>query len=61
MCDEENRYLVADDTLIPYEEWENPFVRTEEDDAFDLQIAEKFGLTIEMSKAEYNSIMEIGL
>ena len=46
---EEKLYLVADETSAPYEDWENPFTRTEEDDAFDLKVAEKFGLVIEQN------------
>ena len=44
---EEKLYLVADETSAPYEDWENSFARTEEDDAFDLKVAEKFGLVVE--------------
>ena len=44
---EEKMYLVADETSAPYEDWENPFTRTAEDDAFDLKVAEKFGLVID--------------
>ena len=40
---EDKLYLVADKTSAPYEDWENPFNRTEEDDEFDLKVAEKFG------------------
>ena len=43
---EEKLYLIADETSAPYEDWENSFTRTEEDDAFDLKVAEKFGLVI---------------
>ena len=44
---EEKLYLIADETTAPYEEGENPFVRTEEDEEFDLKVAGKFGLVIE--------------
>ena len=47
VVNEEKLYLVADETSAPYEDWENPFTRTEEDDAFDLKVAEKFGLVLE--------------
>ena len=47
MQKEEKIYLVADETSAPYEDWESPFMRDEEDDAFDLKVAEKFGLVIE--------------
>ena len=47
MQKEEQLYLVADETSAPYEDCENPFVRDEDDDAFDLKVAEKFGLVIE--------------
>ena len=43
---EEKLYLVADETSAPYENWENPFTRTEKDDEFDLKVAEKFGLSL---------------
>lgn len=43
---EEKLYLVADETAAPYEDWENPFTRIEEDDVFDLKVAEKFGLVL---------------
>ena len=46
---EEKLYLVADETSAPYENWENPFTRTEEDDEFDLKVAEKFGLILKQS------------
>lgn len=44
---EEKLYLIADETTAPYEEGNNPFVRTKEDDEFDLKVIEKFGLVIE--------------
>lgn len=44
---EDKIYIIADETSAPYEDWENPFTRTEEDDALDLKVAEKFGLVIE--------------
>ena len=44
---EEKLYLIADETTAPYEEGKNPFVRTEDDDEFDLKVIEKFGLVIE--------------
>ena len=44
---EEKLYLIADETTAPYEEGKNPFVRTKEDDEFDLKVIEKFGLVIE--------------
>lgn len=47
MRKEEKLYLVADETSALYEDWENPFMRNEEDDAFGLKVAEKFGLVIE--------------
>ena len=47
MQKEEKLYLVADETSAPYKDCENPFVRDEDDDAFDLKVAEKFGLVIE--------------
>lgn len=47
MQKEEKLYFVADETSAPYEDWENPFVRDEDDDAFDLKVAEKFGMVIE--------------
>ena len=44
---EETLYLIADETTAPYEEGKNPFVRSEQDDEFDLKVAKKFGLVIE--------------
>ena len=52
---EEKLYLVADETSAPYEDWENPFTRTEEDDAFDLKVAEKFGLVLEPSLRRFKA------
>lgn len=40
-------FCTADETSAPYEGWENPFASTEEDDAFDLKVEEKFGLVSE--------------
>ena len=44
---EEKLYLIADETTAPYEDGNNPFVRTEKDEEFDLKVAEKFGLVME--------------
>ena len=44
---EEMLYFIADETTAPYEEGKNPFIRTEQDDEFDLKVAQKFGLDIE--------------
>ncbi len=40
----EKQRFYMDDTSIPYEEYENPFVRTEKDDEFDEMIIKKYGL-----------------
>ncbi|MCR5094276.1 MAG: hypothetical protein K6B72_09910 [Lachnospiraceae bacterium] len=49
MKSNEKLRFYMDETSAPYKEYENPFVRTENDDAFDKMLIRKFHLTtIEM-------------
>ena len=42
-----------DDTSIPFEDDENPFPRTKEDDEFDEQMIKKYNLVLKETELEY--------
>lgn len=42
-----------DDTSIPFEDDENPFPRTKEDDEFDEQMIKKYNLVLKETEMEY--------
>lgn len=46
MKNEEKLYLYMDETGRPFEDGENPFPRTPEDDEFDRMLFKKFGLVL---------------
>ncbi len=52
MNDETKLYLFMDETGRPYEEGENPFPRTPEDDEFDRQLFKKLGLVLAEDEEE---------
>ena len=47
-------YYVMDETDAPYENGENPFPRTKEDDLFLLKIAKENGLELKKDSHLYN-------
>lgn len=52
-------YYVMDETDAPYENDENPFPRTKEDDLFLLKIAKENGLELKKDSHLYNLLKTI--
>ena len=44
-----------DDTSIPFEDDENPFPRTKEDDEFDEQMIKKYNLVLKETEIKYQT------
>ena len=54
-CNQKLRFYM-DETSVPYDENKNPFIRTEEDDAFDKMLIAKYHLTtVEMENDNPNN------
>lgn len=54
MCSSNKLQYFMDETSIPYEDGQNPFPRTKEDDDFDKMIIEKYHLvTKDMEDKKY--------